>query len=230
MNMGVLSYMGVPELIVMLTHNDVTVSDAADVFERSARSKARLWGFKEVGLAPGEMKRLVRMMKDAGKATFLEVVAYTEAECLEGARLCLECGFDTLMGTVYFDSVMDTVKSGGIKYMPFVGELSGRPTVLSGRIPDMIGEAARLIQKGCDGIDLLGYRYTGDAARLNAEFVAGVEAPVCIAGSIQSYKRLDEVKAAAPWSFTIGGAFFENRFGDGGFAAQIDAVIDYMNA
>ena len=38
---------------------------------------------------------------------------------------------------------------------------------------------------------------------------------------------LDEVKEAAPWSFTIGSAFFDNRFG-GSFADQIDKVCDYM--
>lgn len=77
------------------------------------------------------------------------------------------------------------------------------------------------------GIDLLGYRYTGDAVELNKRFVAGVKAPVCLAGSVSSYQRLDEVKDADSWTFTIGGAFFENKF-DGTFAEQIDKVVDYM--
>ena len=57
--------------------------------------------------------------------------------------------------------------------------------------------------------------------------MAGVKAPVCLAGSVSSYQRLDEVKDADSWTFTIGGAFFENKF-DGTFAEQIDKVVDYM--
>ena len=37
-----------PELIVMLTHNDVTVANAREVFEGAKDAKAKFWGFKEV--------------------------------------------------------------------------------------------------------------------------------------------------------------------------------------
>ena len=36
----------------------------------------------------------------------------------------------------------------------------------------MICEAEGYLAKGVDGIDLLGYRYTGDAAALNRAFIA----------------------------------------------------------
>jgi len=221
----------IPELIVMLTHNDKTVENAIEVFESAKNSKAKFWGFKELPLPLEEMKKLVSMMKEAGKTTFLEVVVYDEAGCLEGAQIAIDCGFDVLMGTLYFDSVRDLVQKAGVRYMPFVGEVSGRPTVLNGTIEGIIDEANKLItEKGLDGFDLLGYRYTGDAVLLNSEFVKNVKAEVCLAGSVQSYERLDEVKATGAWAFTIGGAFFENKFGDDGFAAQIDRVIDYMNS
>ena len=54
-----------------------------------------------------------------------------------------------------------------------------------------------------------------------------IEAPVCLAGSINSYKRLDEIKELSPWSFTIGSAFFEKRFGET-IAEQIDRVCSYI--
>ena len=44
----------------------------------------------------------------------------------------------------------------------------------------------------------------------------------------QREQLLDEIKDAAPWTFTIGGAFFENKFG-GTFAEQIDKVCDYIS-
>jgi phosphoribosylformimino-5-aminoimidazole carboxamide ribonucleotide (ProFAR) isomerase len=77
------------------------------------------------------------------------------------------------------------------------------------------------------GIDLLGYRYTGDGAALNRQVVKAVSGPVCVAGSVDSYRRLSELKELDPWGFTIGSAFFDHRFGDD-IAAQIDAVCAYM--
>ena len=112
--------------------------------------------------------------------------------------------------------------------MPFVGKITGRPSVLEGTIEDMIREANDYISRGVYGIDLLGYRYTGDPFILNKKFVANVKAPVCIAGSVNSYERLDEIKSAAPWTFTIGGAFFENKF-EGTFEEQINKVCGYVN-
>ena len=218
-----------PELIVMLTHNDLTVTDAYEVFDRCKDSKAKFWGFKEEPFPLGQMKQLFTYMKNCGKTTFLEVVAYSEKECLEGAKKAVECNCDFLMGTTFFDSVNNLCKAHHLNYMPFVGKITGRPSVLEGTPIDMIIEANEYIAKGVYGIDLLGYRYTGDPVYLNQEFVANVKAPVCIAGSINSFKRLDEIKTIAPWSFTIGGAFFENKFG-GTFKEQINKVCDYISS
>lgn len=216
-----------PKLIVMLTHNDKTVADAAQVFEKCKHAPAEYWGFKEAGIPLSEMKALCAAMKDAGKTTFLEVVEYTEEECLEGAKMAVECGFDVLMGTIYFDSINEYAKRNNLRYMPFVGKIEGRPSILKGSIEDMINEANSLLEKGVYGFDLLGYRYVGDAVELNRRFVAGVNAPVCLAGSVSSCQRLDEVKEANPWAFTIGGAFFENKF-EGTFEEQITKVVNYM--
>ena len=217
-----------PELIVMLTHNDLTVTDASAVFEQCKNSKAKFWGFKEEPLPLEHMIQLFGYMKNCGKTTFLEAVAYGERECLEGAKKAAACQCDYLMGTTFFDSVNDFCKANHLNYMPFVGNITGRPSVLEGTVEDMIREANAYIAKGVYGIDLLGYRYTGDPFLLNREFVAKVNAPVCIAGSINSYERLDEIKTAAPWTFTIGGAFFENKF-EGTITEQIDKVCDYIH-
>jgi hypothetical protein len=173
------------------------------------------------------MKSLFGEMRREGKTTFLEVVAYSEEEGLAGARMAAECGCDILMGTCFHDSILDYCREHGLRYMPFVGRVSGRPSVLEGGIDEMIAEARSYIAKGAYGIDLLGYRYTGDAALLSREMVRQVPAPVCIAGSIDSYERLDEVKQAAPWAFTIGSAFFEGCFG-GSVSEQIDKVCEYI--
>ena len=218
-----------PILVVMLTYNDMTVENAYEIFDQCKDSKAEYWGFKEEPLPLDEMKRLYAYMKECGKKTSLEVVAYTEEECIEGAKMAVECGCDMLMGTIYFDSVNKICKDNGLEYMPFVGEVTERPSVLGGTIDGMIAEAKSYLEKGVSGIDLLGYRFTGDAVKLNKRFVQEIDAPVCIAGSVNSYQRLDEILDADPWSFTIGSAFFENKF-EGTFKEQIDKVCDYINS
>ncbi|GGE38065.1 hypothetical protein [Streptococcus himalayensis] len=216
------------ELIVMLTHNDLTVANAFEMFEQYNHSKANFWGFKEKPLSTSEMKSLFSYMKKYGKTTFLEVVAYTESEGLEGAKTAVECGCDILMGTIYFESIHEYCKQHQLKYMPFVGEISKRPSILEGSIEGMIQEAKTYLDKGVYGFDLLGYRYVGDAVALNERFIQEVQAPVCLAGSIDSYQRLDEVKKAQPWAFTIGSAFFDLKFSGSDFGEQINSVCDYM--
>ena len=66
------------ELIVMLTHNDVTVPNALEVFTSCRDLPVKYWGFKDHGLEPAAMKQLVDVMMANGKTTFLEVVSYTE--------------------------------------------------------------------------------------------------------------------------------------------------------
>lgn len=217
----------IPNLIVMLTHNDKTVLNANEIFEQCKNSKAEFWGFKEEPLPLDEMKKLYKYMKSLGKTTFLEVIAYDEENGLKGAKIALECGVNILMGTVFYESINQFCKKNNLKYMPFVGQVSQRPSILEGDIDDMILEANDYIKKGAYGIDILGYRYTGNPIELNKKFVNNVNAPVCIAGSINSYKRLDEIKNANPWAYTIGGAFFENKFGED-FEIQINKVCDYM--
>lgn len=217
----------VPQLIVMLTYNDHTVKNACEIFEQCKHSSAKFWGFKEEGLPLSQMKQLYAYMKKCGKTTVLEAVSYTENDCMRGAETAVECGCDILMGTLFFDSVNQFCKAKNIKYMPFIGQVKERPSILEGTIEGMIDEANIYLEKGVYGFDLLGYRYTGEAVTLINNFVSQVNAPVCIAGSINSFLRLDEVKKVSPWAFTIGSAFFENKFGKT-FCEQIDIVHQYF--
>ena len=111
--------------------------------------------------------------------------------------------------------------------MPFVGKVTKRPSILEGEIEEIINEARLYLKKGVYGFNLLGYRYTGNSSKLNKDFILNVNAPVCIAGSINGYEKLDELKNINPWAFTIGSAFFENKF-DGTFEEQINHVYEYV--
>lgn len=217
-----------PELVVMLTCNDYTIDNAEEVFEQCRNTRARWWGMKEQPLGERRMKALFSRMKECGKATVLEVVGYDETAALNGARLALACGCDILMGTKFFSTVADLCNKNSIRYMPFVGNIIGRPSVLHGSIDEIVEEARYAVANGASGIDLLGYRYTGNTMALNKAVAESIQTPLCIAGSIDCYQRLDEVKASGADMFTIGSAFFNNKF-NGTIAEQIDKVCEYLS-
>jgi hypothetical protein len=218
-----------PKLITMLTYNDETVKNAMEVFNQCAGLPCEFWGFKDIGLPVGQMKQLVNRMKEAGKTTFLEIVSLTEHECLAGAKVAVDCKFEYLMGTVFYNSVFEFLKHKPIKFLPFCGKVSGHPSIVEGTIEEAIEDGKKMEKIGVDGFDLLAYRYAGDPEQLAKEFIEAIKLPVVVAGSINSFARLDKVKELDPWAFTIGSAFFEKKFiPDGSFDKQIETVLDYL--
>jgi hypothetical protein len=218
-----------PEFILMLTYNDQTVKDAIKIFKECRDAPVTHWGFKDVGLPHDKMKELVRMMKDAGKVTYLEVVSLTEEAGLTGAKLAVEAGFDILMGTVFFDSINAYMKGKATKYYPFPGHVYSHPSILDGTVDEIVAHARFLESKGVDGMDLLTYRYVGDAPKLLAEVVKATRVPIVSAGSIESYRRIAEVWKTGAWGFTIGTACFEKKFvPDGSFKENVTAVSEWI--
>lgn len=218
-----------PDIVVMLTHHDVTVKEAKATFETCSDLPVKHWGFKNVGLPKDQMKELAAQMKQAGKETFLEVVTYDEASCLDGARTAIDCGFDYLMGTLYYDSVAELLRENGMEYLPFVGKVSGSPSILEGTNEEIIRNAKDLMAKGIKGFDILAYRHVVDGEKLARDFCAAVDAKVCVAGSINSFARIDTMFDIGPWTFTMGSALFEKKFvPDGSFRDNLIAVAEYM--
>jgi hypothetical protein len=218
-----------PELIVMLTHQDRTVSNALELFERTRDYPITHWGFKDVGLPAEEMKNVVKAMKDAGKTTFLEVVSLSEEEGLRGAQLAVELGFDILMGTVFFPSISEYLKDKPVRYYPFPGHVHSHPSILDGTIDEIVAHARQLEAHGVHGLDLLTYRYNGEASRLLKLVVEATNIPIVSAGSIATFDRITEVWDSGAWGFTIGSAFFERQFvPDGSFEENVLAVCDWL--
>jgi hypothetical protein len=218
-----------PKLITMLTYNDETVENSLEVFESCCDLPCDFWGFKDIGLPKAGMWRLVSRMKEEGKATFLEIVSLSERECMDAAVLAVECGFDFLMGTVFYPSVFEFIRKKPIRFFPFCGKVVGHPSIIEGTIDETVADGVRLAKLGVHGIDLLAYRFVGDPVQLARKFVARVKVPVIIAGSISTYSKLDFVKELRPWAFTIGSAFFEQKFAMGEpFRNQIARVLDYI--
>jgi len=219
-----------PELIVMLTHQDKTVPNALDLFRSTKDYPIQHWGFKDVGLSPPEMQTVVTAMKDAGKVTFLEVVSLSEEEGLHGARLAVDLGFDILMGTVFYPSIGNYLKDNPIRYYPFPGHVHSHPSVLDGTMDDIVAHACQLESYGAHGLDLLTYRFNGEAAHLLRQVVEATKIPIVSAGSIASFERVNEVWEAGAWGFTIGSAFFDKKFvPDGSFEENVWAVCNWLD-
>ena len=218
-----------PELIVMLTHHDQTVPDAQELFARAKDYPITHWGFKDVGLSPKAMQTVVKAMKDAGKVTFLEVVSLSEEEGLRGANLAVDLGFDILMGTVFYPSIGDYLEDKPVRYYPFPGHVHSHPSILDGTIDDIVAHASELEANGAHGLDLLTYRYNGEASRLLKQVVEATNIPIVSAGSIASFERIDEVWQAGAWGFTIGSAFFDEKFvPNGSFEENVWAVCNWL--
>ena len=216
------------KLIAMLTWHDVTVPDAKEVFLSAKDAPTDYWGFKVTGTTPESMRELIKCMKDAGKRTFIEELAIDEESCLRTAEICAECGVDHLLGTVYFDSVYNVAKSAGMAYSPFAAlDADSR---LTGTIPSVIERADELEKKDIFGISLSGFRYrSGDPYELIEKLTPTLKKPMTLMGSVNSYERIEFLKKQPNlMAFTIGGAFFEHKFGDT-FASQIEAVVNCLN-
>lgn len=216
-------------LIVMLTDNDETVKNAKYIFLGCAELPVKEWGFKDVGLPLESMQDLVKTMQAHGKTTNLEVVSLSEEEGLAGASIAVNAGFDVLMGTIHYPSIQNYLRGTGVQYYPFCGKVYGHPSILDGTIEEIVADAKRLEALGVDGIDLLSYRYTGDAIALLKQVVQAVAIPVISAGSVDSFARIDEVKSTGAAGLTMGSALFHDKFVKGGtFAQNLAAVLKYM--
>jgi len=217
------------KLIVMLTHNDHTVTNAFDVFNNCKDLAVEHWGFKNVGLPMEKMHDLLAAMKEAGKTTVLEVVTYTEESCLSSAKMAVNYGFDYFTGSLFFDSVWDYLKAEKIKYFPFIGNVGGSPVELRGNIDEIVEEGRKLESLGVYGLDLVAYRYIeGDPINLARQVVCGVKNHVILAGSISDEERIRNVRDINPFAFTMGSALFDGKFAPGDFRANLKKVIQIM--
>jgi len=215
------------DLIVMLTWHDVTVANAKEIFMECKDAPAKHWGFKVEGTTPESMSELVRCMKDNGKTVYIEVLAMNEDVCLDAAKRCVAAGVDHLLGTVYYESVAKVCEEAGIKYSPFAG--LAEDSRLRGSIESIVEKAKSLVARNTSGITISGFRYVdGDPVELLKVLDPAMEKPFRLSGSINTFERIDFLKTLPNLAaFTIGGAFFEGKFG-GTFSEQVTKVCEYL--
>ena len=213
------------KFIPMLTRNDVTVPDAVEVFKEIRDTGVTFVGFKDVGLPLREVRTLVSLMRKEGKIIFLEVVSENKEEAMRSVRKAIALDVDYLIGGTYVEQTLRLLK-GKMRFMPYIGKVVGHPCMLRGSIQEIVGDAKRAEDLGVDGINLLAYRYVGDADQLMASVKSAVDTPIIVAGSVNSFERIRKVTELGMWGFTIGTAIFEKRFApEGDLRKQITAVL-----
>lgn len=218
-----------PEIIVMLTHNDVTVDNARDVFRESADLPVQYWGFKDAGMTPQEMEQLAGDLKDAGKIPVLEVVSFDEKELVEASELAIACGMEYFTGSFFSAAVAKRVKEAGLRYFPFCGDVGGSPIALRGTPQSIAQHAQEIRDQGADGVDLVAYRYTeGDPVALAQSVADNLgHDNVIVAGSINSLERIERMHHIKPFAYTMGGALFEGVFAPGAsFRDNLQRVVE----
>lgn len=202
------------DFVFMLTNGDKTVKNCLEKVEISIEAGIKHIGFKDIGVDLEILKKLNKVIKDAGARSYLEVVSTSEIDERNSIAFGTQIGVDMICGGKQIQFAMTKTQGTNIKYLPFVGTPIGHPTTLSGSPSDISSECADLAEEGCYGVDLLAFRSIDEnpielvkVARKSLK-----EAYLLVAGDIDSIERIEEVYCAGASGFTIGSAVFNGRF------------------
>lgn len=212
--------------ILMLTKDDRTVHNAVAVYEEVRGTTLTHVGFKDIGLPLDAMKVLAARIRADGRRVMLEVVSTSRDAELRSTQAAIEIGVDYLLGGRHVFDALPRLAETPIRYFPFCGNTIGHPTRLEGTIDEIVTDARRLTSmRGVHGLDLLSYRFAGNAEELTRQVVEAVNVPVLAAGSIDRPERVRAVCNAGVWGFTVGSALFEGKFMENLLEQQIRSLV-----
>lgn len=214
--------------VFMLTHDDRTVDNAAEIVPTLADTGLQYIGFKDVGADLAKQRELVSLAHDVGFEVMLEVVSTSKEAELSSLESAAKAGFDWVLGGTHGAETAGMLPDG-VRYCPFPGQVVDHPSVLLGTIDEIAADAERLT--GLDhvaGLDLLAYRHpTADILELIRAVVERSSGPVIVAGSIASIDRAKAVSQAGAWGYTIGSAIFDGLLpGAPSIADQVRRVLE----
>ena len=222
------------EVIVMLTHNDVTIPDCLAALDRVLPSGVRHIGFKDIGANLTTLGLLNERIKKAGRTSYMEVVSETPETCLASARTAVDIGVDRLLGGTDVGWTLEILQGSGIAYYPFPGFPIGHPTRLGGTAKDIADHCRRFVAAGAAGVDLLAYRAeeADPLALVRAARSALGTHELIVAGSVNSPARIRALETAGADAFTIGTALFDGSFAPGanGLETQLRHVLSALAA
>ncbi|ADI12605.1 hypothetical protein SBI_09487 [Streptomyces bingchenggensis BCW-1] len=165
------------------------------------------------GLSFGELRSLAARIHDLGACSYLEVVGVNAADELRSLEAAVGLGVDVVLGGTRVAEGVKILDGAPVEYWPFPGRVAGHPSILCGDAADIVASAKDLAATtGVHGLDLLAYRFGGDAAALAAQVVTAVDVPVLAAGSVDRAERIAALRDAGVWGFTVGTAVLDGSF------------------
>lgn len=217
--------------IFMLTRDDRTVPEARNLIPEIRASGVRHVGAKDIGLPLDELQILFGDLRNAGCATYLEVVADSSEAMLTSAQNALDLRPDYVVGGTEVEAMAGLLAGSGIKFFPYVGRVVDYPCLLRGTIAEIVRNAQWVEAAGVDGINLLAYRYDGEVISLIEAVIRAVQIPVLCAGSIDSEARVRVIHRLGAWGFTAGTAVLNRAFVPGGsVGSQLRRVLELAEA
>ncbi|MGA9266186.1 MAG: 4-hydroxythreonine-4-phosphate dehydrogenase, partial [Rhodomicrobium sp.] len=95
------------DFVFMLTRSDQTVTDCLDVLDDIGPLGLTHIGFKDVGVSPDVLAKLVLRIKAAGATSYMEVVSTSREACLRSAQVARDIGIDRLLGGTQVEEVLN---------------------------------------------------------------------------------------------------------------------------
>ncbi|MGI3899292.1 MAG: hypothetical protein ACRYGP_07160 [Janthinobacterium lividum] len=218
----------------MLTKNDVTISDAMDVFRDLAPKLGAealpYVGFKNVGLPLKQLEDLGYAIKDDGRSVVVEIVGGgTPDDEIAAANLAKRVGAACLIGGKNVMPVLEVIGPSPVRYFPAVGDITAEAGRMHGEVESLAEEAKQYEALGVDGIMLLAYRFVGDVDGLLAAVRKATSLDIVCAGSVDSRARIRQLSRLGTWAFTIGSAVLDNAMTNTpGLQAQLGYVLDVV--
>jgi hypothetical protein len=217
----------------MLTHHDVTIPNAIEVFEEVKDTGLKFIGCKDIGLPIEKLQELFRRMKRANITTFLEVVSHDEEKHFMGVEKAIHVSADYLIGGMpqFAKKTLEYLrrKKANLKFFPYIGKVVGHPCILEGKVNEIVNNGVEFEKMGVHGINLLLYRYTGDVDLLLERIVKDLKIPLIVAGNVDSFEKIDKLKRKNVWAFTVGGAILERKFAPGkSLREQVTTILNRL--
>ena len=215
------------DFIFMLTRNDRTIDDALDLMALIRPVGLTHIGFKDVGADPASLSAMVDAIHDSGATSYMEVVSTTAEECVQSATLARDLGVQRLLGGTQVDAILPLLEGSQTTYFPFSGKPIGHPTILAGQPDDVEADCRRFVDAGCAGSDLLAYRASeADPIELvrAARKGLGPHALLIVAGAVDRFQQIRDLKEAGADAFTIGTAVF-----DGSYSPRKGSILSQLN-
>jgi hypothetical protein len=222
------------EIVVMMTLDDYTVTNARQVFDSCVDLPVRHWGFKDNTLSDKEIISIGRRIKEAGKIPVLELVNFSREAYDRAAKLAVEGRFDMVSGGLYDEGLGKQLLAAGIQYMPFCGELIRDDTGIlwmHESRAEMLELANKALAAGAYGIDFCCYRHkTENGDDLVRWFKKELpDVLVCAAGGVSSLDRIKFICENNVDLFTTGTALFRQTYVENGsFHDNLKYIYDYI--